>query len=173
MNLASVCEILGALNRANTRYLIAGGMAVNAHGYLRLTQVLDIVIQMSGENIQKAFAALLSIGYRPLVPATVAQFSNESIRLQWIKEKGMQVLNFYNDARPETTIDLFVTEPFEFEQEWNAALQGELAPGLNTRFVSIPTLIMMKQRAGRPKDLDDIQHLQWILDEGGRDGSGT
>lgn len=172
MNLASVCEILNALNQANVRYLVAGGMAVNAHGYLRLTQDLDVVIQMSSDNIRKAFSALLGIGYRPLVPVTVDQFSDAGVRHRWIGEKGMQVLNFFSDSRPDTTIDLFVTEPFDFESEWDAALQGELAPGLSARFVSIPTLIEMKRFAGRPKDLDDIQHLQWILDEKGGNESG-
>ena len=28
------------------RYLVAGGLAVNAHGYLRLTRDVDIVLQL-------------------------------------------------------------------------------------------------------------------------------
>jgi hypothetical protein len=40
-----------------------------------------------------------------------------------------------------------------------------VAPRLVVRFVSIPTLIAMKERAGRPRDLDDIQHLRWIVEE--------
>ena len=42
---------------------------------------------------------------------------------------------------------------------------GELLAGLRVRFVSIPTLIDMKERANRPRDLDDIQHLRWILED--------
>jgi hypothetical protein len=30
---------------------------------------------------------------------------------------------------------------------------------------SIPTLIEMKELAGRPRDMDDIQHLKWLLEE--------
>ncbi len=37
------------------------------------------------------------------------------------------------------------------------------APGLSVRFVSIETLISMKRSAGRAKDLDDIEHLQIVL----------
>jgi hypothetical protein len=33
------------------------------------------------------------------------------------------------------------------------------------RFVSIPALIAMKEVAGRPRDVDDIQHLRWIMEE--------
>lgn len=69
-----------------------------------------------------------------------------------------------NDHR-ETTLDVFATEPFDFEHESGRALRGELAPGVTVPFVAIPTLIAMKRQAGRPRDLDDIQHLQWILTE--------
>ena len=33
------------------------------------------------------------------------------------------------------------------------------------RFLSIPALIAMQEVAGRPRDVDDIQHLRWILEE--------
>jgi len=77
----------------------------------------------------------------------------------------MQVLNFFSDQHPESSVDIFVYEPFDFQQEFTAAMVGELLPGLSVRFVSIPTLIRMKQVAGRPRDLDDIQHLRWILED--------
>jgi hypothetical protein len=46
---------------------------------------------------------------------------------------------------------------------------GELATGVEARFVALPTLLMMKQEASRPRDLDDIQHLRWILEDKGAD----
>jgi len=48
----------------------------------------------------------------------------------------------------------------------------ELAPGLTVRFVSISTLIAMKQLANRPRDLDDIEHLRMIMEEKRRNESG-
>ena len=39
MKLASFEAIVRALEDAGVRYLVAGGIAVNAHGYLRFTQV--------------------------------------------------------------------------------------------------------------------------------------
>ena len=70
------------------------------------------------------------------------------------------------------TVDVFVSDPFDFDSEYEAAMQGELAPGLTVRFVSIPMLIKMKQLANRPRDLDDIEHLRMIVEEKGRGGSG-
>jgi hypothetical protein len=52
-------------------------------------------------------------------------------------------------------------------------MQGKLAPGLTVRFVSIPTLITMKQLANRPRDLDDIEHLRLIMEEKRRNEPGS
>ena len=41
MKLTSFEAIVRALNAANVRYLVAGGLAVNAHGYARFTNDVD------------------------------------------------------------------------------------------------------------------------------------
>ncbi|OGA54186.1 MAG: hypothetical protein A3G24_02960 [Betaproteobacteria bacterium RIFCSPLOWO2_12_FULL_62_13] len=173
MKLASLDAIVSALQDAGVRYLVAGGLAVNAHGYLRFTHDVDIVIQLQPGNIIPAFHALASLGYRPMVPVTAEQFADETLRQQWIRDKGMQVLNFQSDQHRETPIDVFVTEPFEFDRVYAAAPNQELAPGAFIRVVPIPTLIAMKQVANRPRDVDDIQHLHWLLEEKRGDRSDT
>ena len=165
MKLRAFEEVADQLSRAGVRYLVAGGLAVNAHGYLRFTADIDLVIALDAGNIMAAFAALAAAGYRPGVPITAQQFADAGQRQRWITEKGMQVLNFFSNQHPETSVDIFVYAPFEFDAEYQGALVGELLPGLTVRFVAIPTLIRMKQQANRPRDLDDIQHLRWILDE--------
>lgn len=165
MKLASLEAIIAALDQHKVRYLIAGGLAVSAHGYIRFTQDVDLVIALDPANILRAFEMLGTLGYKPLVPITAEQFANAELRHEWIRDKSMKVLNFYSDRHRETTVDIFVAEPFDFEREYSVAMQGELAPGLSVRFVSLPTLIAMKEEANRPRDLDDIQHLRWILEE--------
>lgn len=166
MKLASLEAIVAALNSGNVRHLVAGGLAVNAHGYIRATQDVDLIIALDTDNILRAFSALETLGYKPLVPITAAQFADADLRGQWIRDKGMKVLNFFSDRHRETNVDLFVTEPFDFERESANALVGALAPGVNARFVSLATLIAMKEEADRPRDRDDIQHLRWIMEEG-------
>jgi len=34
------------------------------------------------------------------------------------------------DRHPETRVDLFAAEPFDFDQEYNNALVGEILPGV-------------------------------------------
>jgi hypothetical protein len=41
MKVAHLTEVVLALNGANARYLIVGGLAVNAHGYSQLQIVHD------------------------------------------------------------------------------------------------------------------------------------
>ncbi len=168
MKLDAFEAVVEALNGAGVRYLVAGGLAVNAHGYLRLTIDIDLVIALDSDNIFGAFEALKQIGYRPTLPIDAAQFSDPAQRQRWMEEKGMKVLNFFSDRHRETPLDVFVYEPFDFQSEFEIAMAGELRPDLSVRFVSIPTLIRMKEVAKRPKDEDDIQHLRWILEDRGQ-----
>lgn len=173
MKLASFEALVAALEEAGVRYLVAGGLAVNAHGYLRFTHDVDLVIQLHPDNIVSAFRAMASLGYQPRVPVSALQFADEGQRRQWIAEKGMTVLNFHSDRHRETPLDVFVTEPFDFDSEYLAAPKQEIGPRLFVRFVSIPTLIAMKEVANRPIDGDDIQHLRWIMEEKRRRESDT
>ena len=173
MKLPAFEAVVRALRDANVRYLVAGGLAVNAHGYLRATVDVDLVIQLKPDNVTPAFRALAELGYRPTVPVTAEQFADETQRREWIREKGMTVLSLYSERHPISNVDVFVTEPFDFDSEYDRALVGELAPDLFVRFVSLPALIKMKRIANRPRDLDDIEHLEIILKEESRGGADT
>lgn len=168
MKLASFEAIVRAFEEEGVRYLVAGGLAVNAHGFLRFTKDVDFVVQLLPENIERAFGALGKLGYRPVVPITSGQFADATQRESWIRDKGMQVLQFWSDAHRDTPVDMFVSEPFAFDEEYRRALLKPLGP-TPVRFVSIPTLIQMKETAGRPQDRIDIEHLRMRLkDDAGR-----
>ena len=173
MKLASFEAIAAALAAGQVRLVVVGGLAVNAHGYLRFTKDIDFVLQLVPENIHRAFAALSSLDYRPMVPITAAQFADAQLRDTWIRDKGMQVLQFWSDRHPETPIDVFVSEPFDFEEEFARALVKPLYGSIEVRFVRIPTLIRMKEAAGRPQDLIDVQHLRMRLEDDGGGSPGS
>jgi hypothetical protein len=163
MKLGSFDMLVHALDKAGVRYLVAGGLAVNAHGYLRFTRDIDVVVQLAPENIASAFSALEGIGYRPIVPITAADFADPAKRGAWNRDKGMTVLNFWCDRHPDTPVDMFVTEPFDFDEEYARALMKPLG-SVAVRFVSIPSLIRMKEIAGRPQDKIDIEYLRKLAD---------
>ncbi|MFN0314850.1 MAG: hypothetical protein ACKVQA_07425 [Burkholderiales bacterium] len=164
MKLASLEAIMRALNEAQTRYLIVGGLAVAAHGYGRVTFDVDLVVQLQTANVQRAISALETLGYRPLAPVAAREFSESAKRESWIRDKGMVVFQLHSDQHPDTRIALFAAEPFDFDHEYDNALTGEILPGLHARFVSMETLIRMKETAGREKDLEDIRQLRKLLE---------
>lgn len=165
MKLATFEKIVKALNGNKARYLVVGGMAVVAHGYGRLTYDLDLVLQLTSDNILRGFSALERLGYKPKVPVTGQQFANRKLREGWIKDKGMMVLNFFSDEHPDTPVDIFVREPFDFDAQYSAAVEEELSKGVWFRYANIAALIAMKKKAGRDKDRDDITHLRIIQKE--------
>lgn len=152
------------LNETQARYLIVGGLAVAAHGYGRVTFDVDLVVQLQPDNVRRAMNALESLGYRPLVPVPARDFADATNRETWIRDKGMVVFQLHSDQHRETRIDLFAAEPFDFDDEYDNALFGDILPGLQARFVRIETLIRMKEAAGREKDWEDVRQLRSLLE---------
>jgi len=158
MNLMSFTAVAGVLNEAKVRYLIVGGLAVNAHGYGRFTHDVDLVVKLSRKNILSAFAALKRLDYRPRVPVTAQDFANANVRKKLIKEKNMQVLQMWSPKHEEMPVDVFVEEPFIFDKEFKSALLAKVDDE-PVRFVSLKTLIRMKKAAGRATDKIDLEKL--------------
>jgi hypothetical protein len=163
MKLTSFEKIVRALNAAKVRFLVAGGLAVNAHGYARFTNDVDLVIRLTEADILAAFKAFEKIGYKPIAPVTAEEFAKVENRARWAKIKKMTVLQFWSDRHRETPVDIFVTEPFDFDAEYKIALRENLSPKSPVRFVSIGTLIKLKTKANRAEDKIDIKNLKAIL----------
>ena len=159
MELRSVEIIVRALKEASVRYLIVGGLAVNAHGYSRMTRDIDLVIQLEPENARRGLDALLKVGYRLMIPEPPQAFSDAGTREKWRSEKGMIVLKLWSDEHRRTPVDVFVYEPFDFGREYSAASWVEISPRLSAPVISLPALLQMKREAGRPRDLEDIREL--------------
>lgn len=164
MKLEAFKAIVSTLSKEDVRFLIVGGMAVVAHGYGRVTFDIDIVVQLESDNIIRGFKALESIGYKPRVPVSGEAFADEKQRSEWIETKGMVVLNFFSDKYPRTMLDVFVSEPFDFDNTYDKAIEEALDDNTPFRVVDLETLIAMKEAAGRDKDLDDVKHLRMIQD---------
>lgn len=169
MKLASFEAIVRALHEYRVRYLIAGGMAVSAHGYVRFTKDVDLVLQLLPANILRAFAALAPLGYKPIIPVTPEQFADPATRESWVRDKNMMVLQLWSDTHRETPIDLFAAEPFNFDDEYEHALIKPLYGQIAVRFVSVRTLLVMKQNAGRDQDKIDVEQLRLLMTDDDRE----
>lgn len=158
----SLEAVITSLNAAQVRYLVVGGLAVVAHGYLRTTADLDLVLALDSANAMRGVATLAKLGFRPTVPVDLQAFANRTAREEWATEKGAVVLRLHSEAHRTLPVDLFLREPFDFERAYGAALREEIAPGVTACFASYGDLIALKHAAGRPQDLADIRQLEEI-----------
>lgn len=156
--IGNIEKILDALNRADVRYLVVGGVAVVLHGYLRTTADLDLVVHLERENALRALRALAGLGYRPRPPVEIESFADAEARTSWIRDKNLKVFSLYNPGIPALEIDLFVAEPFDFEAVYDRAIRVRLDAATAT-VIALEDLITLKRSTGRPRDLEDIQAL--------------
>lgn len=164
MRLQDAETIFRALNEANVRYLVVGGLAVIAHGYVRLTLDVDIVLDLEHENVMRAMQALEGIGYQPLVPVKATDFADVEKRKKWIDEKNMIVFQMRHSDPKSTRLDIFVKEPFPFAAEYERA-RWEKVHGVRVPVVCYDELLNLKRRSGRAQDLLDIEQLLAIGEE--------
>lgn len=160
MEVRSIDTIVKVLNEAKVEYLIVGGLAVNAHGYKRLTDDVDLVIGLEPSNIIGGLNALFSVGYHMAIPVTPEDFADAEKRETWRKDKNMIVLKLWSDEHRRTPIDVFVYEPFDFHRAYSSAQWLPLGTNLQVPIVDFETLVRMKEAAGRPQDLADISELK-------------
>jgi len=161
-----VQQIAEALNNANVRYVVAGGLAVVAYGYLRLTMDVDLVIDLERENLLSALNALEGVGYKPRLPVTKEAFADARTRQKWVKEKNMMVFPLWNQSDANgIVIDIFVKCPFNFADEYAKARWMEIEGGPSIPFIGLDCLLRMKAMAARPKDLLDIEYLEKVRND--------
>lgn len=106
-------------------------------------------------------SALSSEGLICKVPIKLEDFGSEEIRNSWIREKGMRVLGFTKSNNPLISVDIFVEYPVEFSLLYRDSVNVQLGPEF-IRVCSLEHLLLMKEEAGRPKDLEDLRVLSLI-----------
>lgn len=161
MTVHPIEQVLGALNAAGVRYLVVGGVAVVLHGHLRTTADLDLVVSLEPANARRAIDAVSALGYRPRAPVPAEHFADPGERAAWIADKGLTVFSLWSDRTPALEIDLFVREPFDFEQAWSRRVTVSLDATTAT-VASLEDLLALKRAAKRPQDLADIESLEAI-----------
>lgn len=167
MERRSVEAIFEALNGCGARYLVVGGLAVVAHGYVRLTADIDLVLDPDPVALRRAIAALAALGYRPRAPVEFADFADPVKRRLWAREKGLTVFSVFSPGHRATEVDLFLETPFDFERAYTRGARFQLADGVAGTFVGLEDLIEMKRAAARPQDLEDVESLRSLRDSKG------
>lgn len=153
-----------ALNDAGVKYVVVGGLATVLHGYARLTMDVDLIVDLAPEEAARAVGALESLGFKPRVPVPAQQFADAEKRTEWIEQKGMTVFSFHNPSNPMLTVDVFVNHPIPFA-DLRSRAERMMIDGVPVSVCCIDDLITLKQQAGRPQDLIDIENLRRIQEK--------
>ena len=159
--LGRYAQIFAALDDADVRYVIVGGLAVVLHGHARLTVDLDLVLDLATGPSVRAVAALSDLGLRPRLPVTAADFADATIRQSWIVDRNLQVFSLHDPDDPRREVDLFAEAPLPFEDLYAASDLVDIGD-MSVRVASIEDLIVMKVAAGRPQDLADVEALRGL-----------
>lgn len=150
-------QLLERLTEAEIRFVLVGGLAVNAWGYLRATRDVDVVPDPSGENLAKLDSLLkelggkVDVGGRLLESSAISTFLKTGDRTLVITELGrVDVLQGLPQIPTFAVLD---AEASDVDIE-----------GLSVRVCSLGHLRAMKEASERPRDRDDLEALDAAQD---------
>ena len=152
--------LLRSLSDARVDFVIVGGLAAVAHGSARLTQDVDIVYSRTPENVRRLVTALAS--HSPYLRG-----APRGLPFHWDEATLHRGLNF-TLTTAVGDIDLLgeITGGGNYEAILPHTVVLDLF-GRTCRCLDVPTLILVKRAAGRPRDLEVIAELQALLEERG------
>lgn len=148
-------RVIRAFKKHRVPHAIVGGYAVALHGAVRGTVDVDLVIPFVAEQFSAAETALKSIGLESRLPVTAKEVF--AYREEYMKNRNLLAWNFYNSLKPSETVDIVLTEDLSKLKTVNIK-----SGGLDLPVVEIKDLIRMKERSGRPQDLEDVKALKEI-----------
>ncbi len=147
------------LAAARIRFVVVGGLALLLHGLDRLTADVDLAIDLSTDAALEAVRALTTGGYRAMAPVDPVCLANPELRREWQTTRNMKVFSFWDTTNTRPTVDVMLAPVVSFDELWADAALTSIG-GVEVRIASVRHLIRMKEAAGRPQDLADLERLR-------------
>ena len=141
-------SLLGDLNRAGVRYVVVGGIAVIRHGVVRATKDLDIVVGLDDQTADALASLMTEWG------ATRPDGSPEDRQLPaagWPLHlrTGHGLLDVLAEQQPPLDLNGLLSRA-----------DTRRVDGVEAWICSLQDLVVMKRRAGRSSDLEDLRRLE-------------
>ena len=157
-------KVIPTLVRARAEFIVIGGVAATIHGSARATYDVDLLYSRNEENIQRLTDALAPHNpyLREAPPGLPFAWDAKTIRngLNFTLTTDLGDIDLFGEVAGETYNDLL---PHSVEVD---------AFGVRFKCLDLPTLIRIKETAGRRKDLEATAELRVLLEESGKK-SGT
>jgi hypothetical protein len=143
-------KLLVLLASNQVRFIVVGGIAVTLHGYTRLTEDVDILVDAASDNLARLIAALSAFGdgYAQELSPTDFDLSEGAIRL--VEEAEQCQVDIFTIMSGWLYADIIQDAPF-IE-----------ARGHRIYYASSPALIRWKSQSLREKDHLDASALQQL-----------
>jgi predicted nucleotidyltransferase len=145
--------LLERLRAAEVDFVLVGGLAVNAWGYVRATRDVDLVPDPSPENLARLDALLVELGGKVEVGGQLL----ESAAIKTFLRTGDRTLVLTDLGRVDVLQGLPQVPSF-------AALDARASEvdidGLAVKVCSLDDLLAMKQASDRARDRDDLEALE-------------
>ena len=135
-------EFLKSLDAHSARFLLIGGYAVNAFGYVRNTVDMDLWIASDAENQKRVLQAIRDFGFQT-APDDLLREEDAMVRMG-VPPLRIEVLKKISGV--------------EFEDCWPRRVFIE-DDELRIPSISLEDLKRNKQASGRTKDLLDLEEL--------------
>ncbi len=137
-------EFLKLLNSHGVEYLLIGAYAVGIHGYVRVTNDLDVWIRISAGNATRAVETLREFG-----------FSTPDLSESLFLAEG----NVVRMGLPPMRLEFLASiAGVEFDSCFAEKIMVQMGD-LTVPVISLPRLRQNKRAAARSKDLADLDNL--------------
>lgn len=81
-------NVFRALNERKVKYIVIGGIALNLHGIPRAAADLDLMVELSEDDLKKIAEALKSLNFKPKAPVSFDDFVSMHKLKKFQKEKS-------------------------------------------------------------------------------------
>ncbi len=154
--------LLQRLRDAGIDFVLVGGLAVNAWGYLRATRDVDLVPDPSADNLTRLDALLVELGGR----VEVGERLLESSAIRTFLRTGDRTLVLTDLGRIDILQGLPQVPSFAALDERSTEVDVD---GLTVKVCSLEDLLAMKRASDRPRDRDDLEALEAACEGRGPD----
>jgi hypothetical protein len=157
-------EMLRVLAAHSVNFVVIGGLAVQAHGYIRWTKDLDVIVQPTTLNFSRLSEALRDLEAKLRGSGTLKLTDPHQLR-------RAPLIPLMTTSGPLDVVNVEHVRgaPRDYEALRRAALVVELG-GSEVAVAGLSDLIRMKRAAGRDHDLADIEALTRRPDDRPDDG---
>ena len=149
-------DVAESLKRHRVNYALVGGYAVALHGAVRGTVDVDIVVALTKNSLERAERALRAIGLHSRLPINAQDVY--AFRDEYIQKRNLTAWTFVNPDDPLKVVDIIITEDATAVKKVTKKVSGK-----RLNVAAIPDLIALKEKAGRPQDLEDIAALEKLV----------